>query len=146
MLRIALLVLIATASRASAQSAEDIKHDMSSVDQRMLVPYQRQHDARDVLAKVHDSISHGEYKKLRAMHDKFIATHRAIEKALAADDLTKANKLLAELTTDGEAMRDQLTVYARSSADKIEKIQIGLGVGVFGIAGLMFWLVKRRKK
>ena len=148
MLRLSvLLCLLMTAHPAFAQlSVANLKDDSARMDTRWLSAYKQRLKTRDFVAKIHDSVHHPAYKDLQATHAKYVATKAALEKSITAGDTSTGTKQLTQLEEDGEAVAAKLEVYANSSSDAVEKIQIGLGVLAFLICGLGYLIFRRRKK
>jgi hypothetical protein len=148
MLRIAVLALLVIARTAVADdlTISDLEDDAKRVDQRTLPAYDRALENRDIFATLHDSVHHPAYKELKASRARYEAAKAAYKKAIQAKDIPGATKALEMFEAAGEEVSTKVEVYANSSQAGVEKIQIGLGVLFFLVAGLVWLLFRRRKK
>lgn len=147
MVRLIVLALLLTVRTAFAQlSVEDLKDDIKRLDQRTLVSYNRALETRDFFANIHDSIWHRAYKDVKAAHAKYMTARAAFDKSLAASETGKASKQYDELERLAEDLGTKLEIYTASSANAVEKIQIGLGVFAFLICGIGYLIFRRRKR
>lgn len=141
------LVLAFAASSAFAQmSVADLKDDSARMDARWLSGYKRTMETRDFFASIHDSIHHPAYTELQASYTRYLVIKRELEKSIAAADTSKGTKQLGDLEEAGKDVSEKLEVYTNSSSDGVEKIQIGLGVLAFLVAGIGYLIFKGRKK
>lgn len=131
---------------ADELTRSDLIDQAKRIDTRTLHSYDRALDNRDFFATLHDSIWHGAYKELKASRNAYAAQRAKFDKTLATGDTRKATDELDALESAGEDLSDKLERYNASSASSVEKIQIGLGVFAFLIAGVVYLLIKRRKQ
>ena len=143
-LSIALLVFVSPA--LAQMSVDDIQDDAKRLDLRQLVSYDRAMETRDFFASVHDTVYHPKYKAVKAVHERYLATKSALAASLKKNDTSKATKQLEELGEIGKELDDKLEAYAASSANAVEKIQIGLGVAAFLICGIGVLIYRRIKR
>jgi hypothetical protein len=148
MLRIAVLALLVVVRTTVADdlTLSDLEDDAKRVDQRTLAGYDRALENRDIFATLHDSVHHPAYKDLKASRAKYDAARAAYKKQIDAKDIRQATKALEAFEAAGEELSQKLEVYVLSSSSAVEKIQVGLGVGLFVIAGIVVLLFRRRKK
>ena len=148
MLRIAVLALLVIARTAVADdlTISDLEDDAKRVDQRTLPAYDRALENREIFATLHDSVHHPAYKELKASRARYDGAKAAYRKLVDAKDVPRATKALEAFEAAGEELSTKVEVYVNSSQSGVEKIQIGLGVLAFLIAGLVWLLFRRRKK
>ena len=140
------LLLIAARPAAAQLSIADLKSDVKKLDTIWLAAYDRALQKRDVFASIHDSISHGAYKEMNAARSRYLAAKKQVEASIAAGEASKGTRELGALESAGEELGDKVSAYLNSSKDAVEKIQIGLGVIAFLIAGGVFLIFRRKKK
>ena len=146
MLRIAVLALLVAATPAFGQTAfDDLKDESRRIDQRTLPAYDRAMSDRDVFASIHVTLGHGAYKAVKAARANYDKVKASVDKAMAARDYNGAAKLIGEQKDAAVVVVERLEEYTASSSDAVLKIQIGLGVLAFVIAGLAVWILKRRR-
>lgn len=148
MLRAAVLFLmLAIAVRpASAQlSISDLKYDLKKLDTLWLEAYNRAVQKRDVFASIHDSIKHTAFDEMVVAKDRYLALKKQLEATIETGNSSKGTSELVQLEKVGEALGDKVSAYLNSSKDAVEKIQIGLGVLAFLIAGGVFLIFKKKK-
>jgi nucleoside diphosphate kinase len=148
MLRAAVLffMLVIAARPAAAQlSISDLKHDLKKLDTLWLEAYNRAIQKRDVFASIHDSIKHGAYNEMVVAKDAYLALKKQLVATIETGNSSKGTNELVQLEKVGEALGDKVSAYLNSSKDAVEKIQIGLGVVAFLIAGGVFLIFKKKK-
>jgi hypothetical protein len=149
MLRIVItlaLALVWVTPAFAQMSVDDIQDDAKRLDQRHYAAWDRAMHERDFYANIHDTIYHPEYKAAKAVVSRYEATKSALQASLKKKDTSKGMKQLEELGEIGKELDEKMEAYTASSANAVEKIQIGLGVAAFLICGIGVLIYRRLKR